>query len=72
MIEFLFIDLDDTILDFHKAERIGLENTLPYLWLFRIYLLNAETLIKIHPIQIYVVLQYVHHVLELLNSKARQ
>lgn len=28
MIEYLFIDLDDTILDFHKAERIGLENTL--------------------------------------------
>ena len=28
MIKFLLIDLDDTILDFHKAERIGLENTL--------------------------------------------
>ncbi len=28
MIEFLLIDLDDTILDFHKAERIALENTL--------------------------------------------
>ncbi len=28
MIEILLIDLDDTILDFHKAERIGLENTL--------------------------------------------
>ena len=28
MIECLLIDLDDTILDFHKAERIGLENTL--------------------------------------------
>ena len=28
MIEYLLIDLDDTILDFHKAERIGLENTL--------------------------------------------
>ncbi len=28
MIEFLFLDLDDTILDFHKAERIALENTL--------------------------------------------
>ncbi len=28
MIRFLLIDLDDTILDFHKAERIGLENTL--------------------------------------------
>ena len=28
MIEYLFIDLDDTILDFHKAERIGLCNTL--------------------------------------------
>lgn len=28
MIKFLFIDLDDTILDFHKAERLGLENTL--------------------------------------------
>lgn len=27
MIKFLLIDLDDTILDFHKAERIGLENT---------------------------------------------
>ena len=28
MIKFLLIDLDDTILDFHKAERVGLENTL--------------------------------------------
>ena len=28
MIEFVLIDLDDTILDFHKAERLGLENTL--------------------------------------------
>ena len=28
MIEFLFIDLDDTILDFHKAERVALEKTL--------------------------------------------
>ena len=28
MIEFLFIDLDDTVLDFHKAERIALEKTL--------------------------------------------
>ena len=28
MIQFLLIDLDDTILDFHKAERIGLENTI--------------------------------------------
>lgn len=28
MIEFVLIDLDDTILDFHKAERIALENTL--------------------------------------------
>lgn len=28
MIEFLLIDLDDTILDFHKAEHIGLQNTL--------------------------------------------
>lgn len=28
MIEFLLIDLDDTILDFHKAEHIGLLNTL--------------------------------------------
>lgn len=27
MIEYVFLDLDDTILDFHKAERIGLENT---------------------------------------------
>ena len=27
MIEFLFLDLDDTILDFHKAERIALEKT---------------------------------------------
>ena len=27
MIEFLFLDLDDTILDFHKAERIGLDKT---------------------------------------------
>jgi len=28
MIEFLFIDLDDTILDFHKAEHIALSKTL--------------------------------------------
>jgi 2-haloacid dehalogenase len=30
MIQFLLIDLDDTILDFHKAERLGLENTLAH------------------------------------------
>ena len=28
MIEFLFLDLDDTILDFHKAERIALSQTI--------------------------------------------
>ena len=28
MIEFLLLDLDDTILDFHKAERIALSNTI--------------------------------------------
>lgn len=28
MLEFLFIDLDDTILDFHKAEHIALQKTL--------------------------------------------
>lgn len=28
MIEFLFLDLDDTILDFHRAERVALEKTL--------------------------------------------
>ena len=28
MIEFLFIDLDDTILDFHKAEQVALGKTL--------------------------------------------
>jgi len=28
MIEFLFLDLDDTILDFHKAERIAIDCTL--------------------------------------------
>ena len=28
MIEFLLLDLDDTILDFHKAERIALSKTL--------------------------------------------
>ena len=28
MIEFIFLDLDDTILDFHKAERIALAATL--------------------------------------------
>ena len=28
MIEYLFLDLDDTILDFHKAERIALSRTL--------------------------------------------
>ena len=27
MIEYLFLDLDDTILDFHKAERIGIAKT---------------------------------------------
>lgn len=30
MIEFLFIDLDDTILDFQKAEHIALRNTLQF------------------------------------------
>ena len=28
MVEFLFLDLDDTILDFHKAEKIALTKTL--------------------------------------------
>ena len=28
MIEFLFLDLDDTILDFHKAERIAITKTI--------------------------------------------
>ena len=28
MIEFLFLDLDDTILDFHKAERIAIRKTI--------------------------------------------
>ena len=28
MIEFLFLDLDDTILDFHKAERVALSKTI--------------------------------------------
>ena len=28
MVEFLFLDLDDTILDFHKAEAIALSKTL--------------------------------------------
>ncbi len=28
MIEFLFLDLDDTILDFHKAERIAVRKTI--------------------------------------------
>ena len=27
MVEFLFLDLDDTILDFHKAERIAVSKT---------------------------------------------
>ena len=27
MIEFLFLDLDDTILDFHKAERLAISKT---------------------------------------------
>lgn len=30
MIEFLFLDLDDTILDFHKAERIALGKTFQF------------------------------------------
>ena len=30
MIEFVLIDLDDTILDFHKAERNALKNTLQH------------------------------------------
>lgn len=33
MIDFLFIDLDDTILDFHKAERVALAKTLQSLGL---------------------------------------
>ncbi len=28
MVEFLFLDLDDTILDFHKAERLAISKTL--------------------------------------------
>ena len=28
MVEFLFLDLDDTILDFHKAERVAINKTL--------------------------------------------
>ena len=28
MFEFLFLDLDDTILDFHKAERIAISKTI--------------------------------------------
>ena len=28
MIEFLFLDLDDTIFDFHKAERVALSKTI--------------------------------------------
>ena len=28
MVEFLLLDLDDTILDFHKAEHIALSKTL--------------------------------------------
>ena len=28
MIEFLLLDLDDTILDFHKAERIAISKTI--------------------------------------------
>ena len=28
MIEFLFLDLDDTILDFHKAEKLAICKTL--------------------------------------------
>ena len=31
MIEFLLLDLDDTILDFHKAERIALSKNHPFL-----------------------------------------
>ena len=30
MIEFLFIDLDDTILDFHMAEQVALSKTLRF------------------------------------------
>ncbi len=30
MIEFLFLDLDDTILDFHKAEQVALGKTLQF------------------------------------------
>ncbi len=30
MIEFLFLDLDDTILDFHKAEHIALQKTFKF------------------------------------------
>ena len=28
MVEFLFLDLDDTILDFHKAERLAISKTI--------------------------------------------
>jgi 2-haloacid dehalogenase len=28
MFEYLFLDLDDTILDFHKAERIAIAKTI--------------------------------------------
>ena len=28
MIEYLFLDLDDTILDFHKAERVAISKTI--------------------------------------------
>ena len=28
MIEFLFLDLDDTILDFHKAEKLAIRKTI--------------------------------------------
>ena len=31
MIEFLFLDLDDTILDFHKAEGIAIRKTFSQL-----------------------------------------
>ena len=42
MMEFLFLDLDDTILDFQKAERLAISRT----FLFRLFL---PVVYQVHP-----------------------
>ena len=44
MIEFLLLDLDDTILDFHKAEHVAISKTL-----LRPQLLERESTTRVNP-----------------------